>query len=122
MCFTLLFRSRDGIVLVFSSLAWSSLISERNRSKLANLSPSVSTVVLNESDLRLGFPGGAAGEDPPCRCRRLEGCRFDPWARKMPWRRSGSPLQYSCLDSAMDGGAWRAVAPRVAESDVTEAT
>lgn len=61
---------------------------ERNRKvKLANLSPNVSIIILNVSDLRLwAFPGGASGEDPPA-SRRLEGCRFDPWARKIPQRR-----------------------------------
>ena len=56
---------------------------------MANLSPNVSIIILNVSDLRHGFPGG---KEPACQCRRLERCRFDPWARKIPWRRSGSPL------------------------------
>ena len=29
---------------------------------------------------------------------------------------NGTPLQYSCLENPMDGGAWRAVAHRVAKS------
>ena len=33
----------------------------------------------------LGFPGGARGEEPACQCRR---CRFNPWVRKIPWRRA----------------------------------
>ena len=24
-------------------------------------------------------------------------CGFNPWVRKIPWRRKGNPLQYSCL-------------------------
>ena len=32
----------------------------------------------------------------------------------------GNPLQYSCLENPMDGGAWQATVHRVAESDVTE--
>ena len=27
---------------------------------------------------------------------------------KIPWRRNGSPLQYSCLENSMDGRAWQA--------------
>ena len=35
---------------------------------------------------------------------------------------NGNPLQYSCLENAMDGGAWQAVVHGVAESEMTEAT
>ena len=35
-----------------------------------------------------GFPGGASGKEPVCKCRR---CRLDPWVRKIPWRRSWQP-------------------------------
>ena len=34
--------------------------------------------------------------------------------------RNGNPLQYSCLGSPMDGGAWQATVYGVAESDTTE--
>ena len=27
------------------------------------------------------------------------------WVRKIPWRRDGSPLQYSCLENPTDRGA-----------------
>ena len=32
---------------------------------------------------------------------------------------NGTPLQYSCLENPMDGGAWWAAAHGVAESDTT---
>ena len=32
--------------------------------------------------------GGASGKEPTCQCRR---CRFDPWVRKIPWRRKWQP-------------------------------
>ena len=35
---------------------------------------------------------------------------------------SGTPLQYSCLESPMDGGAWWATAYEITESGMTEAT
>ena len=35
---------------------------------------------------------------------------------RSPGERNGNPLQYSCLENPMDGGAWRAVAHRVAKS------
>ena len=35
---------------------------------------------------------------------------------------NGSPLQYSCLENPMDGGAWRAAVYGITQSDTTEAT
>ena len=35
----------------------------------------------------MGYPGGA-GKESPCQCRRHKGYRFDPWVRKIPWRRT----------------------------------
>ena len=34
-----------------------------------------------------GFPGGASGKEPACQCRRCLRWGFDPWVRKIPWRR-----------------------------------
>ena len=31
-----------------------------------------------------GFPG----KEPACQCRRHKRHRFDPWVRKIPWRRA----------------------------------
>ena len=49
-----------------------------------------------------GFPGGSAVKESSCQSRR---CRFDPWVRKKPWRRTWNPLQYSCLGNPMNRGA-----------------
>ena len=48
-----------------------------------------------------GFPGGASGKEPACQCRRHKRQRpgFKPWVGKIPWRRRGNPLQYSCLEN-----------------------
>ena len=35
-----------------------------------------------------GFPGGSDGKESACQWRRL---RFDPWVRKIPWRREWQP-------------------------------
>ena len=45
---------------------------------------------------------------------------FDPWVRKIPWRRDGNPLQYSCLKNPMGRGASQATVHWVTESDITE--
>ena len=37
------------------------------------------------------FPAGASGKELTCQCRRHKRCRFDPWARKIPWRRKWQP-------------------------------
>ena len=34
------------------------------------------------------FPGSTSGKEPTCQCRR---CRFNPWSRKIPWRRASWP-------------------------------
>ena len=42
---------------------------------------------------------------------------FDPWVRKIPREKEMvNPLQYSCLENSMDGGAWRAIVCGVAKS------
>ena len=38
-----------------------------------------------------GFPGGTSGKEPTCQCRRCKRCEFDPWVRKVPWRREWQP-------------------------------
>ena len=35
-----------------------------------------------------GFPGDSRGKESACQCRRH---RFDPWVRKIPWRRKWQP-------------------------------
>ena len=41
---------------------------------------------------------------------------FDPWARKIPWRKAWQPLLHSCLGNPMDRVAWRATVHGVAKS------
>ena len=40
----------------------------------------------------------------------------DPWVGKIPWRRHGNPLQYSCLEHPMDRGAGQGTVHRVSKS------
>ena len=39
----------------------------------------------------MGFPGSTSGKEPACQCRRCKRCKFDPWVRKIPWRRDRLP-------------------------------
>ena len=45
-----------------------------------------------------------------------------PGSRRFPRGGNGNPLQYSCLENPMDGGAWQATVHSIAESDATEVT
>ena len=47
------------------------------------------------------------------RCRRH---RYNPWVRKIAWRKMWKPLQYHCLENPMDRGAWWAMVHRIAKS------
>ena len=60
-----------------------------------------------------------SGKESACQCRTP---RFHPWVGRFPGEGNGFPLQYSCLENSVDRGTWRATVPRVAESDMTEAT
>ena len=36
-------------------------------------------------------PSGPGGKNSSCQRRRFKRCRFDPWGRKIPWRRKWQP-------------------------------
>ena len=63
-----------------------------------------------------GFPGGSVEKNPLASARRCRRFRFDPWVGRIPWRRKWQPLQYLCLENAMDRGSWGAIAHRVVKS------
>ena len=39
----------------------------------------------------MGFPGGTTGKEFACQFRRHKRLKFDPWVRKIPWRRAWQP-------------------------------
>ena len=47
--------------------------------------------LISTHTLRVGFPGGASGKEPVSQCRRHKRCMFNPWVRKIPWRRAWQP-------------------------------
>ena len=51
----------------------------------------------------LGFPGGSDGKVSACSTGDLGSF---PGLRRSPGEGNGNPLQYSCLENSMDGGAW----------------
>ena len=38
-----------------------------------------------------GFTGGISGKEPAYQCRKRKKWMFDPWVRKIPWRRKRQP-------------------------------
>ena len=57
--------------------------------------------------------GGTSGKEPTCQCRTPERHGFNPWARKMPWRRAWQPTPISYLENPVDRAAWPAIVHRV---------
>ena len=54
--------------------------------------PLLSLKFRSKEDRVLGFSGGSHAKNPACRCRRHKRCGFDPWVRKIPWRRKWQPI------------------------------
>ena len=61
----------------------------------------------------LGFPGSSAVKVSACNAGDLG---LIPGLGRSPGEGNGNPLQYSCLENPMDGGAWWATVHRVAKS------
>ena len=59
-----------------------------------------------------GFPGGSDGKVSACRQGDPGSI---PWLGRFPGEGNGNPLQYSCLENPMDGGAWWATVHGVAK-------
>ena len=57
-----------------------------------------------QADALPSEPPGS-GKESTYKCRRHKKHKFNPWVRKIPWRRNSSTLQYSCLGNTMDRGA-----------------
>ena len=59
------------------------------------------------------YPGGSDGEESAHSVGDLSSI---PGLEISPGEGNGNPLQYSCLENPMNGGAWRTVLHRVAKS------
>ena len=55
----------------------------------------------------------------PTNAGRRNRHRFNPWVKKIPWRRAWQPTVVLLPGDTMDGRAWQAAVHRVAESDMT---
>ena len=65
----------------------------------------------------VSFPGSSEVKASGCNAGDLGSI---PGLGRSPGEGNGNPLQCSCLENPMDGGAWWATVHRVAESDTTE--
>ena len=65
------------------------------------------------SDFTLGFPGGSEVKASAGNAGDLG---LIPVSGRSLGEGNGNPLQYSCLENPMDGGAWWATVHRVAKS------
>ena len=64
----------------------------------------------------MGFPGGVSGKEPASNEGDVRDVGLIPQLGSSPGGGHGNPLQQSCLENPMDGGAWQAAIYRVAES------
>ena len=53
--------------------------------------------------MNLGFPGGSLVKNSPANAGDVG---LISGSGKSPVEGNGNPLQYSCLENSMDGGAW----------------
>ena len=56
----------------------------------------------------MAFPGGAVAKNLPANAGNARDEGSIPGSGKSPGEGNGNPLQYSCLENPMEGGAWQA--------------
>ena len=91
----------------------------RKKDKLqAPLSPKITLFFLRKYEiflLRQGFPGGA---EVKASASNAGDPGSIPGSGRSPGEGNGNPLQDSCLENSMDGGAWQATIHGVAKSQI----
>ena len=56
-------------------------------------------------------------KNPPANAGDAGNTGSIPGLRRSPGEGNGNPLQYCCLESSMDRGAWQAIVHEVAENE-----
>ena len=82
--------------------------------------PSLPALLSRKERLHLGWDSSSSGRESSCHARDTRDVGLIPGSGKSPGAGTGNPLQYSCLENAMDRGAWRGTVHGVAELDTTE--
>ena len=67
----------------------------------------------------MDFPGGSGDKESACKAGNLGSI---PGLGSSPGEGNGNPLQYSCLESSMDRGAWLAIIHGVTKSQTRQST
>ena len=62
-----------------------------------------------------GFPDGSDGKEAVCNAGDIRDMGLIPGLGRSPGEGNGNPLQYSCLENPVDGGAWQATVHRVTQ-------
>ena len=68
-----------------------------------------------EISVWLGFPGDSVVKNLPANAGDAGDIGLISRFRRFPGEGNGTPLQYSCLENPMDGGAWKAAVHGIAE-------
>ena len=69
-----------------------------------------------DTDINMGFPGGSVVKNLPANAGNAEDVGLIPRSGRYPTVGNGNLLQYSCLENAMDRGAWWAIVSGIAKS------
>ena len=56
----------------------------------------------------MGLPWWLGGKESACQCRR---CRFNPWVRKIPWRRAWQPTPVFLPGESHGQRSWTGYSP-----------
>ena len=67
----------------------------------------------------MGFPGGSVVKNLPANAGDAGDTGSIPGPRRYSGEGKGNPLQYSHLETSVDGGAWWVIVHRVIEMDAT---
>ena len=54
------------------------------------------------------LPGGASGKEPAFQCGRHKRHGFNPWVKKIPWRKEWQPTPVFLPGESIDRGTWQA--------------
>ena len=66
------------------------------------------------------FPDGTVVKNPPATAGDARDLGSIPGSGRSLGEGNDNPLQYSCLENSMEGGAWQATVHRVTEFDMNE--
>ena len=98
--------------LISFKIYWFDLLAVQGTFKSLLQHHSLKASILWCSDFFMGFPGDSEVKVSACNAGDLGSI---PGSGRSPGEGNGNPLQYSCLENPMDGGAWWAAVHGIAE-------